>query len=268
MNIENQIIKVRVNNFNEIHFSSLGYEVKRNEYIEIPVGDLPTGSGLKIDVQCAYCKKVFKKAYRRYLETKDNLCCEDCKNLKMIESSLEKYGNRCSIRNPEILEKSKKTNMKKYGVEYPFQNQDILKKCIETSEGLYGKGYRGKTISGQQKTIHKLYDGSLNHSEFPYFLDIFFKKEKIYFEYDGSGHDLGVRLGRYTEQFFNEKEDRRRAFLKDKGYKEFRITSTDDILPSDNELLEIKERAFFLLLNENYNSYIYDLNTKTESFEE
>jgi hypothetical protein len=34
-----------------------------------------------------------------------------------------------------------------------------------------------------------------------------------------------------------------------------------------NELLKIKERAFDLLLNNKHSKYVYDLNTKTESFE-
>jgi len=266
MNIENQKIKVRVNNFNEKHFINLGYNVKRNDYIEIFIKELPVGSGLKIDVQCNYCKEIFRKSYRRYLETKDNLCCNKCKSLKMMETSIERFGNKCSLRNEEILKKSIETNLNKLGVEYPFQNKDILIKCLD-SFNKNGKT-RAINISKAQIRIVKLYDAILNYIEFPYRIDGFFEKENIYFEYDGSGHKLGIRFGIYTEEEFEKRQEERNMFLKEKGYKEFRIISNDDVLPKNKILLDIKQRAFDLLLNKNYNNYIYNLNTKTESFKE
>jgi len=266
MNVENQIIKVRVNNFNENHFIEIGYKVKKNDYIEILVKELPKGSGLKIDVECSYCGKPFKKAYRRYLETKDKLCCKDCQSIKMMETSLKKYGNVCSLRNEEVLRKSKDTNLEKIGVEYPFQSKDILKKCLESVKDNGSRKFIH--ISKNQMYLSELYNGYLHHIEFPYRLDIFFEKENIYLEYDGSGHRMGIKFGSYTEEEFEEKEIIRSVFLKERGYKEFRIISKDDVLPIDNDLIDIKIRAFDILLNNNYNKYVYNLNTKTESFEE
>jgi hypothetical protein len=266
MDIENQRMTVRVNNFNEEHFKSIGYNVRRNEYIEIFVKELPIGSGLKIDVECNYCGKIFKKAYRRYLETKENLCCVECRDIKMMETSLERYGNICSLRNPEILQKAIDKNLKTIGVEYPFQNVDILKKCADSlckngSKKLF-------CISNPQKYLHALYGGKINKSEFPYKLDIFFSKENIYLEYDGSGHRLGIKYKNMSEDIFEAKEIRRSEFLKDKGYKEFRIISNNDVFPLDEELINIKNVAFDYLLNKGYQKYIYNLNTKIESFEE
>ena len=266
MDIENQIIRIRVNNFNEKHFKELGYVFKLNDYLEIPAHDLPNGSGTKIDVECHYCGKIFKKSYRRYLETKDNLCCENCKNKKMMETSLRKYGNVCSLRNPKVGEKAKKTNLEKLGVEYPFQNPEILKKCVETSIKRYGKDYRSKSITKPQRYLHELYGGELNFSVFPYLLDICFIKDKIDFEYDGGAHDLAVRTGQMTAEEFQEKEKNRTKYLLEKEFKEFRIVSKTDVLPSDDILIKIKERAFDLLLNQNYNSYIYDLDNESEIY--
>ena len=265
---ENQKIKVRVNNFNENHFRDLGYSFDRNDYIEIFVKELPIGSGFKIAVECNYCHKIFKKAYRRYLETKSDICCIDCKQIKSEKSTFEKYGNICSLRNNEVQEKSKKKNLKNLGVEFPFQNKNILKKCVDSCIEKYGRGYITVNVSSQQRYIHKIYGGNLNYTEFPFRLDIFFEKEKIYFEYDGSGHLLRIIKGQLTKSEFEEKEIVRQNFLKDLGYKEFRIISSNDILPSDEELLKIKDKAFYLLLDKNYQKYIYNLNTKTESFEE
>ena len=43
MSTEDQIIKIRVNNFNEDHFRNLGYDFKKNDYIEIPAKHLSDG---------------------------------------------------------------------------------------------------------------------------------------------------------------------------------------------------------------------------------
>ena len=264
MDIENQEIKIRVNNFNQKHLKELGYTFNLNDYIIIPVKHLPNGSGTKIKVACSYCGKTFDKAYRRYLETKDKLCCKKCSKKKMMESSLERYGNVCSLRNEKIGNKARNKNRENLGVDYPFQNKEILEKCHNSSVRKHGKGYRSITISKQQRKIHEFYGGKLNHHIFPYCLDIFFEKEKIYFEYDGSGHKLNVLKGRLTEEEFKNKEDKRRDFLKNKGLKEFRIISNTDKLPYKKELIRIKNKAFKML--ENYQFYMYNLDTKTESF--
>ena len=74
-------------------------------------------------------------------------------------------------------------------------------------------------------------------------------------------------MGKLSKEEFFKKEKERELFLYQKGYKQFRIVSSDDILPSTNELLKIKDRAFYILLSENFKKYVYDLNSKTESFE-
>lgn len=266
MDIDNQIITVRINNFNEEHFRNLGYVFDRNDYIQIPVKDLPPGSGIKIEVECSYCHKKFMKSYRRYLETKDKICCKGCKTNKMIEVSIEKYGSPCSLRNPEIQEKSKNKNIKNLGVQYPFQNKDILNKCRETCIKRYGENYRNNCTSRNQIYLNNLYGGILNYNEYPYYLDIFFKDYKIYCEYDGSGHKLPIKLGTKTEEEFMNYEIERCNYLKSLGYKEFRIISQNDILPDDDTLMNVKNEAFNFLLNLDYNHYIYNINLNKITF--
>jgi len=263
----NNKIKIRVNNFNFKHFSSIGYVVKLNDYIEIFVYELPRGSGTKIDVECNYCGSIFKKAYRRYLETVDDPCCEHCKQEKMMKTSLKNWGNKCSLRNPNVLEKAKKKNQENLGVDFPFQNKDILIKARKTLSKSGKTNFTKSKVSKQQLYIHNIFGGIINFSEFPYLLDILFVDENIYFEYDGGGHILTIKLGKLSKEEFFKKEKERELFLYQKGYKQFRIVSSDDILPSTNELLKIKDRAFYILLSENFKKYVYDLNSKTESFE-
>jgi hypothetical protein len=262
----NQKIIIRANNFNIEHFRSIGYDPKMNEYMEIFVYELPLGSGTKIDVECNYCGKIFKKAYRRFLETQEDLCCLECRKLKMMKTSLEKYGNVCSLRNDIVGQKSKDKNQKNLGCDYPFQNSEILKKCIDSAIE-NGTNNKLRKTSQQQLLIHSLFGGTINRSMFPYFLDIFFEEEKIYFEYDGSGHEINIKMKNQTIEWFDEKELRREKFLFGKGLKEFRIISKTDNIPSNDILLQIKDRVFDLLLNQNFIKYIYDLDAKTESFE-
>ena len=260
MDVENQVVTLHVINFTEKHFRSLGYDVHNGDVITIPVKHLPKGSGIKINVQCKYCGKIFKKAWRRYLETKDKCCCEQCKELKMMEISLEKYGNVCSLRNPIVQEKSKNKNMKNLGVQYPFQNKDILKKCHQT---LYKNGNNITPTSKQQLYINKLYHGILNYPIDMYFADILL--DNLIIEYDGGGHNLEVKINTITENEFQSKEFKRESIFINNGYKLLRIICENDKLPEDNILLKIKEIAEYILNNNNnniYNVMTYDTQTQ------
>lgn len=261
MDVENQMITLRVINFTEKHFNDLGYNVKNGDIITIPAKDLPKGSGMKVNVQCTYCGKIFKKAWRRYLETKNKCCCDHCKELKMMETSLEKYGNVCSLRNPEVQEKSKVKNMKNLGVQYPFQNKDILMKCHNT---LYKNGNNITATSKQQLHINKLYNGILNYPIDMYFADILI--DKLIVEYDGGGHNLNVKYHTLTEEEFNNKELSRENIFINNGYKIFRIICNDDKLPSDDILLKIKEIAEYLLKYDIYDVMTYNTQTQEIAF--
>lgn len=258
MDIENQMITLRVINFTEDHFRKLGYNVHNGDIITVPAKHLPNGSGIKINVKCLYCGKIFKKSWRKYLETKNKCCCKQCKDIKMMETSLEKYGNICSLRNPIIQEKSKDKNMKKLGVQYPLQNKNVLIKCRKT---LYENGNNTTPTSKQQLYISELYGGILNYSIDVYFADILLD-DNIVVEYDGSGHDLEVKLNKLTMFDFNKKEIERENIFINCGYKILRIMCNDDKLPNDDILLKLKDMAYYLLNGYTYNVMV--CNTQTQ----
>ena len=256
---------MRVNNFNINHFKSLGYkDLKINDDIHIKTSELPNGSGLKIDVKCNYCGDVFKKSYRRYLETATDICCNYCKSKKFQATNIRKYGVSCTLRLPEINQRVIAKNMATLGVEYPLSSRKILEKC-KNSRNENRENY-GCVASKTQIYINSVYGGVLNYPIDLYNVDIYFPNERIYFEYDGSGHDLSVRLGNTTENDFISHEKKRTSFLLNAGLKEFRIKSSKEIMFPVKELLDIKTRAFDILLNSNYKKYYYDMDTKTESF--
>lgn len=87
-------------------------------------------------------------------------------------------------------------------------------------------------------------------------LDIAFPDQFIYIEYNGGGHDLQVKLGNITKEQFNTQETKRYNYLKSKGWKLIRITSSKDYLINDidmklifNQSLELLENSSWIEIN-------------------
>lgn len=275
-------VKIKITSYNINHYLLLGYNAVNGYEIEIKIEDLTSGSGYKVDVQCDYCKKIFKKAYRRYLETKDDLCCKDCRPRKFAKTNLDKFGVECSLRNPDINKKTKATWMKKYGVESPFASEEIREKikktCIErygTPVRIFNKKDMSKisknqnknnkvTTSKEQKDLHSLYGGELNYKIGKYYIDMFFEDSFICCEYNGGGHYLAVLHNRITEEELNLRDNEKYKFMIESGFKCFVIINKKSGLPNKEELIKIKERAINTLKND-YDVFIYDVQTKSEN---
>lgn len=143
--------------------------------------------------------------------------------------------------------------MKNLGVQYPFQNKDILLKCRKT---LYENNqHNGVVCSSQQNYLSKLFEGKLSVPVNIYYCDIVINN--LIIEYDGSGHDMSVRMGYTTLEDFQNKEYKREKVLIDYNYKIFRIVCTNDILPEDNKLFIMKHIAE-LLFQSGYNVVKYN----------
>jgi hypothetical protein len=176
---------------------------------------------------------------------------------KIKQTNLEKYGVESPFQSNEIKQRIKETNLIKYGVTNPMQNKFVKKKAEETNIERYGtpnpsqnkeiREKMSKTLfenntapcSIQQKYIHSLLGGTLNYQFSKLLLDIAFVDDKIYLEYDGGGHSLNVELGKITQEEFNKKENKRWHFLLDNGWREVRVISSKDKLPSDKKLIEM-----------------------------
>lgn len=183
---------------------------------------------------------------------------------KIKQSQIDKYGMLYS-QTEEFKEKYKNTCIEKYGVENLFQADFIKEKIIEFNINNYGvkhpmkiesiknarlekmvvTKYRNSTgqSSRQQDYLHLLYGGVLNYPLDRCLLDIAFLDDKVCCEYDGSGHRLSVNFGDCTQAEFDKKEMARKYYLFSKDWKEFRIISNNDYLPSDEVLLKMKDFA-------------------------
>lgn len=182
---------------------------------------------------------------------------------KMKNTQINKYGMMYSQTN-EYKERYKNTCQEKYGVDNAFQSDEVKQKIIKFNNNTYGchpmkieeikqdrlkkmliTKYKNGTgqSSRQQDYLGNLFNGEVNYPVNYCCLDIAFIQDKIFCEFDGSGHSLCVKMGDLTQEEFNNKEKRRKYFLLSKGWKEVRIISLNDKLPSDEVLLEMLNYA-------------------------
>lgn len=250
-----------------------GMTYKRYQEILVKIEDLSEGSHAIVDVLCDYClKNIISKEYRVYLMQNKNStihkdCCKECQPIKnkevmnMIysvdnmaqldevkkkkeEKSLDKYGTKCVLQNEDIKEQIRNTNILRYGSHTAMRTKEIKDKVfISRAKSLYKNGTA--MSSTQQRYLNQLFKGELNYPINGVNLDIAFPEEKIYIEYDGSGHRLCVIRGKISEKEFLDKERKRFFALRSKGWKVIRIISetSKDKLPSDEKLIEMLRYA-------------------------
>jgi hypothetical protein len=206
---------------------------------------------------------------------------------KMKNTFLEKYGEITPAKNQKVKDKMTKTNLERYGAISPTLNEEVRMKQIETLKSNYGVEfpqqsddikklsmkalYENQTApcSRQQKYIHDLLGGELNFPHNNSFLDIAFVDEMVYLEIDLGGHELPMKLGNLTEEDYRNNERKRWYALYRKGWKEIRIISSKDKVPSDEKLLEMMKYANeYLNTGRHYiKFYLDEGKVKTSQFE-
>jgi hypothetical protein len=141
---------------------------------------------------------------------------------------IKKYGSSSPIQNPNLKKKINETNVRKYGVDFPLQSIEIREKATKTMT----ENGRIPT-SFQQKYLHHLLGGELNYQQFEYNLDIafvnLFNDFNVFIEYDGSGHDFKVKLGKQSNEEFMKREKVRFSRLNGKNRREIRFISRKDL---------------------------------------
>lgn len=201
---------------------------------------------------------------------------EECRR-KTKQTNLERYGVEYILQSKEVKEKIKQTNLERYGVEHNMQSKEVLEKRKNTYFERYGfdsamkhpdvkmKVVKTMHKNGTQKTskqqayLHSLYGGELNYPIRYYDVDICFPDEKIAIEYDGSGHNLSVVFGDFTQEEFNQREIVRGSVIKHEGYKQIRIISIHDKLPDDDILLQMLSDAKRYFSTTNHTWVHYDI---------
>lgn len=174
---------------------------------------------------------------------------------KTAGTNLLRYGYNGCIGYKNICEKRKQTMLERYGVENPHDIPEVREKISNT---LYQN--QSQKTSLQQRYIGALYGGELNYPIKYYNVDICLHNDSVVIEYDGGGHMLNVMTGRETLDEYNQKTIIRDKIIKHEGYKQIRIVSSKDYLPSDEILLQMLEQAkeYFNTTNHTWVEYNID----------
>lgn len=184
---------------------------------------------------------------------------------RAIATNLERYGVPYASQNDSIKEKKKSTMTERYGFPYSSQSPELREKAICTwrknlgvdspcespmvrekqAQSLYK--HSTQKCSKQQLYLFELYkineECELNFPISRYNADIYLQQRNIVVEYDGGGHKLSVITGQCTENEYLQKEIVRNNVIKQNSYKQMRIISSKDKLPSDEILLQMLSQA-------------------------
>lgn len=157
---------------------------------------------------------------------------------KAFESFRIKTGYDNPSHSPVVKNKRMQTFINKFGYDNPSKSPEVRKKSVQT---LYRNS--SQKVSSQQRYISNLYNGILNYPVLYYNVDIYLQNDNLVIEYDGGGHNLNVITGRETQEEHDIKEIIRNNVIKREGYKQMRIISSRDYLPSDEILLQMLSEA-------------------------
>ena len=275
-------VEVKVNTYTIKYYESLGYQIPMrraskstfrrtgrelaydlSNTFTVKVSDLPKRSNVKIDVICDCCGEVVNDiVYEDYCEAIEkfgNYVCYNCKTNHYKESCMLIYGVDNATKLEDVRNKMITTSLQRYGTKHPMQNIQVLQKSKET---FYKNGTTPTSL--QQLYLHSLYNGELNYPIQNYNVDICFPEESICIEYDGGGHSLEVKCGHLTQEEFNHKELVRNNVIKRAGYKQMRIISSKDKLPSDEILLQmLSESKKYFSDYPNHSWIEYNIDTST-----
>lgn len=284
-------------------YKDLGYVFNNGDIIDVKIDDVPKNSHVYVNVKCDKCHKEYILRFDTYNKTVDDgkLCCNKCAKEKRILTNIKRYncdnpmkvkefkekqektlmknyGVKVPAKNKKILDRMHKTCIEKYGAKSPLENTEIREKAIETNNDRLGVDYpfQSKEIqdkinncgihsSKQQIYLCKLYNAINNYNVKGFFIDGLIENN-IAMEYDGTGHNLSVVMGKISEEEFLKRESYREKCLIDYGYKILRLKSTTDILPSDKILIDILSVSKSLY-SEGYDIVRFDLDKNTYNYE-
>lgn len=259
-----EIIVVKNNNINRKNYNEAIIS-EDEDCLILDFYKMPKNSNKKIDVKCDYCGEIRNIKicdYNRIMNrnTNEKYACKKCKKYKIKEKMLNSYGVENCSQLSYVKDKKKRTTRNNYGCDYPMQS-DIVKEKSRKSmlekygveHNIYRKEVKDKILisnshqkffkcnapcSKAQRHISELCNGILNFPFDRYNLDILLD-DKIYIEYNGSGHKMNVKMGNISEEEFIRKETIRYNMIKKEGYKEIIIENFSDKLPQDDIILDI-----------------------------
>lgn len=201
---ENQPIELTIVRPNlRDYYINKGYNCKVGNRIIIEAKDISPSSHKKIKYICDYCNKEFERMpYSNERSKENNLikkdACTSCKRKRTLETTINKYGVDNVMKVPELQQKCKQSkNNQNF-------NGSTFNSCSYFINGI--------PVSKGQDNLHKNFpEFELNYHLDKYYIDLFYNN--ICIEYNGRGHDLGVRMGKISTEDFNTKEQNKKDFI-------------------------------------------------------
>lgn len=215
--------------------------------------------GVDYPAKCDVVKEKIRETCRERYGTDYYAQTEDAQR-RFEATCMERYGVRRPLMNEEILKKSQATCMENWGVDNPTKNPEILHKAIVSR-----REYSGTPSSLQQKHICEVLNLYENYPFSVFYFDCADLSNMIDVEYNGGGHDLSVKFGEETREYFDNRWLYRLKLAVNKGWKVLEICSTTDTLPDDSMIISIYE--YSLLLFDIYNHVKVDIDNFTIKYE-
>lgn len=175
--------------------------------------------------------------------------------LQRDQTNLLKYGSTSPFSSKQVQEKSHQTLYQNYKVTNPSYSDQIINKKNDT----YYK-HNTQKCSKQQLYIQKRIGGELNYPCRRYSIDIAFPEEGIAVEYDGGGHNLGVKLGTVSEYEFTRNENFRRKQLFEENWKIVNIISPTNKYPENISQIFDCIKRYLVLYDKHWLKYYVEEN--------
>lgn len=148
-----QKVKVRWYSGNKKKFVDLGYEFTSfDDYIEVPLKYISKKSHMKVNCICDYCGKEYITQYGNYNTSvsRGKCSCRKCKQLKIQDSLMEKYGQSSLWAIDDFRHKAKESMKEKYGAEYALQTQkgrNSFEKSMEEKYNVSNPAFDQKLVA-------------------------------------------------------------------------------------------------------------------------
>ncbi len=228
-----------------------------------------------VQKHCCSNSKCIQKKHLESINKKYNV--ENISQIKGVSQKVQKTMREKRKENPKFglpeisplkdRERIKQGMIKKYGVDHPMKNKEIKRRRDDNFEAKYGvrnpkqvKDFVQKAIntaynnssfisSKAQRYVCELLDLELNYPCLKYAIDMADLKNKIALEWDGSGHNLSVKMGHISQSSFDRNSNYRKKQLYSEGWKIFTIISSKDKIPNDEIIVKVYEKVKYYFNN-------------------
>lgn len=188
---KDELYEITVTGTNVQHYKQFYPEIKIGQKIKVFGNEISKSSHLKIKFICDFCGEEYERIVYSEMRSGTINACKKCRT-----------------------KKTQLTCRQKYGVDHPMQDYMIHKKSVEGHINNFGKPRKdcefinGVPVSKVQKEICNNLDGfQLNYLLDGYYYDMYNLEKNFVIEYNGKGHNLQVKFGKITQEYFDKREE-------------------------------------------------------------